>query len=739
MRTYIFFAMVIVVLVPLGFKLHNRETAAFERELEKVEQGHLIIADNLASTLERYANDITRTFDFIAANPDASWDPAALDSLLSSYNIRFVVVLDRENAVLDEIFTRDLTLPADEVINTLREEAMATETLMTGIIRVNERPLMFLARRAMPDRLVLGAFDTQFLVDQQQEIAFGEKGHAMIVDQNGLVIAHPKPEWTAASQDASRLSVVQQMMAGETGVMQFFSPPLKADMIAGYTSVPSTGWGVMVPQPISELEDAARVEAGELLRLFIILFVAAAAASWLLSGLITRPLEIMSQAVEKVRKGDQDARVPTLHRWSPTELRGLGQLFNGLLDSVAENRAMLEQSLQSARKANDDKSRTISVLSHEMRTPLNGIIGALDMIQRTSLDDTQRRYTSIIGTSSQTLLGHVNDVLEVSRLDSAIIAIKLSQFSLSDLLDDIVSETLPIANRNGDRIILSVGDDLPPLIEADRRKMRNVVANLVGNAAKFTTNGSITVTANMVSTDMVKIEVKDTGTGIAPKDLERVFEPFTVLDAEYGRTQEGTGLGLSIVAQTTEALGGEISVDSTLGRGSTFTVRMPIRAVTVAPSKVDAPLASEPAPMESSGGLKILIVDDNIINRTVLNDMVLSLGHSPTLASDGESALRAASETAFDLILMDISMPGMDGTQVSARIRDTDGPNRDTHIVAQTAHARPEDHDSFAAAGIRGVLIKPVTQDKLAMCIAEETPPAYTQPNTRDLRDVLDN
>jgi len=695
MRTYVFCAMVIVVLVPLGFKLHNREKAAFERELVKVEQGHLIIADNLASTLERYANDIRHTFDFIAANPDTRWDGAALEALLSSFNIRFVVVLGPDNQVRQSVFTTDMALPPDEVINDLRARARTTATLMTGIIRVDDRPLMFLARHIGQDQLVLGAFDTSFLVDQQQEIAFGEKGHAMIVDQNGLVIAHPKPEWTAASQDASRLSVVQMMLAGKTGVMQFFSPPLQADMIAGYTSVPSTGWGVMVPQPISELEDAARVEAGELLRLFIVLFLATTAASWVLSGVITRPLEKVSETVQKVRQGDADARVPTLPRWSPAELGALGQLLNGLLDSMAENRAMLERSLQSARQANDAKSRAISVLSHEMRTPLNGVIGALDMIERTPLDETQKKYAGIIGTSAQTLLGHVNDVLEVSRLDSASITIELSQFDLGDLLRDIVSETLPTADRNGDRIILALAPDMPSLIESDRRKMRNVVANLVGNAAKFTTDGTITVSAAMSGPDMVEIAVKDTGKGIGEADLKRVFEPFTVLDANYGRKQEGTGLGLSIVAQTTEALGGKVSVDSTLGRGSTFTVCLPIKVATGTPAQ-PAPAPMTPRQVPAPGGLQVLVVDDNEINRIVLGDMVKSLGHVPTIAVEGEGALEIAGKMAFDLILMDISMPSLDGTQVSAQLRSWDGPNRDTRIVAQTAHARPEDHDSFA-------------------------------------------
>ena len=194
------------------------------------------------------------------------------------------------------------------------------------------------------------------------------------------------------------------------------------------------------------------------------------------------------------------------------------------------------------------------------------------------------------------------------------------------------------------------------------------------------------------------------------------------------------------MAQTTEALDGKVSVDSTLGRGSTFTVCLPIKVATGMPNQ-PAPAPMAPLQVPAPGGLQVLVVDDNEINRIVLGDMVKSLGHVPTIAVDGEGALEIAGKIAFDLILMDISMPGLDGTQVSAQLRSWDGPNRDTRIVAQTAHARPEDHDSFAEAGISGVLIKPVTQEKLQACIAQDAQSFDTAmaPGAHvDLGDVLD-
>lgn len=733
MRSYIFAAMLVVVAIPFGFMMHHRQQAAFERELVKVEQAHLVIAENLASTLQRYTDDVVSTFDFLAANHDNGYDAAALDPLLRSYGIRYMAAIDVQSGSDALIYARDFALPPSEARDLLRDTTGVEQTQISGVRPVAGEPMFYLTRQSRSGVLFLAALETSYLIALQKQVAFGERGHAMIVDHRGRVIAHPNPEWTQTAKDASGLEVVQRMTGGQTGVMQFFAPPLKADVIAGYTSVPSTNWGVMVPQPISELWDAANVEAVELLKTLLLLFLLAGAAGWLLSGLIVRPLNKIAQTVVQLRDGDTSARVPPLGRATPREIGAMQSLLNGLLDNWVENRTILEKALQAAKNANASKSQAISVLSHEMRTPLNGILGATELMDSTQLDPAQRKYLGIVGTSANTLLEHVNRVLEVSRLDSSTVTIERAPVHIRDLLSDIVSENSPQAEKSGNSIVLSLADDLPRVIETDHQKLRNIVANLVSNAVKFTHGGQIHIRAALSCTDHLELTVRDTGPGIAAAQTDFVFEPFAVIDSSFGRGNEGTGLGLCIVKMSAECLGGHVRLVSDPGHGSAFSVSLPVGVLEQAQSPAK-PASMQDRGVQSGGRVnqparkRILVVDDNEINRIVLAAMIERVGHEVQTAVDGHDALGAAMVDRFDLILMDISMPEIDGTEVARLIRDHDGPNQATTIIAQTAHARPEDTDRFHSAGIQDVLIKPITQQALEKVLKGQLPQAADLP-----------
>jgi signal transduction histidine kinase len=722
MRTIIFIAMVSVALVPLAYKLQTNQATAFKRELEIVEQGHLIIARNLASTLARYAADTQNTFDFLIANRDENWQGNSLRALLDTFCLRYIGVLGPDNSVAQTVFGSTDVLPDGQLIDDLRQLANHDQTTLSGVTRVGDEPFIFLVRLGDNGQLYVGAFDLLFLVKQQAAISFGDRGHAMIVDQNGTVIAHPNPDWTRQSVDASKLPVVQRMMAGQTGVMQFFSPPLSADMIAGFTSVKETGWGVMVPQPLAELEDAAKTEASALLRTFIVLACATAAMGWFLSGFIVRPLTKVSTTVDKVREGDLSARVPTLTQPVPVEIASLRSILNDLLDRVTKNRVMLEDALKVARKSNQEISQAMSVLSHEMRTPLNGIIGATELIKEDRENRSHDTYIDIIQVSAQTLLGHVNDVLEAGKLGAAATDNVYSTVQIADWLQNIVDEATPVATQNGSRIILQLDVKLPRELTVDERKLRNIMTNLVGNAAKFTQNGKITVGIQMHPKGWMEIKVQDTGPGIPDIDQERIFQPFVVLDSSYQRKQIGSGLGLSIVSLAVEALGGILSIDSTHGVGSEFCVRIPIDTASSAsrtpPVSTPPPIGeTEKTTQETLAKMSILVVDDNTINRAVMASMVEKIGSDVTLASDGNSAVKLANEKKFDIIFMDISMPEMDGLEATRRIRQSSGPNQNTVVVAQTAHVSPPDHARFMNATLQDMLLKPVTLAALTACL----------------------
>lgn len=725
MRSYIFFSMLVLVAILVAFMLYEREQSAFDRELARVEQSHLVIAQNLASTITRYVDDMKATFDVVIENDDQDWSLETLEGLLSPYEIELLGVLDNPQDEVRVIYSDGMEVPSLEVLKRLKDRAVTGESKITEVMQISGVPYLFVVRREATEQVYFAAFNTSYLISEQKDIAIGELGHSMIVDHLGRVLAHPKPHLALHSVDVSRLPVVKRMMKRETGVMQFFAPPLKADVIAGYTYVPTTGWGVMVPQPIEELWAASSVEPGDLARTLILLCVVAVVASWVLSGMLIQPLRRLSETVKNVRDGDRGSRVPEFNFLVPRELRSMRNFLNDLLASWTHSEALMKDALISAGEANSKKSEAIAVLSHEMRTPLNGILGAISLIDCGSLDASQKKYLDISKQSANTLLGHVNHVLEVSRLENAKVKIKREAFNLDELLSGIVKENTAQAEKCGTTLSLSPFKGVPRGIVTDRSKLQDIVSNLVANAVKFTKGGKVELWVSVTSEGLLDIRVTDTGPGISKTALASIFEPFSVAHSGYDREHEGTGLGLCIAARTTEALGGNISVISNIGKGSEFRALIPFEladrdqlAITKASTEI-LDRSNQKKKTNTMQELQVLIVDDNEINRIVLEDMCRNQGCITTTANDGDDALRKVKKREFDVIFMDISMPKMDGTEATRRIRARAGPNQYTPIFAQTANASVEDHDRFRDAGIDGVLIKPLSQPKLATTLAQ--------------------
>ncbi len=575
LRSYIFICMLIVVLVPVVYVSQQREHQAFNRELEKVEQSHLIIARNLSEALSRYASDLTATFDYFVGDGVTLQGNEAAQELLATYGFRYILSFDPKGRLKGDISMTSRSLPSPELLNELRREARPNYTTITGVKQLDGEPTLFAVRRDTQENLYIGAFDTSYLSNVQKKVAFGERGHAMIVDKNGRVLAHPNPEWQRASTDVSGLEVVQRMISGDTGVMQFYAPPIQADVVSGYTNVTGPEWGVMVPQPLEELRLAAKAEVSEMMRILMVLFIVATIMSWVLSGLISKPLEQLSDTVARIQAGDMSARVPMPGAVAPVEMIGLRNVFNGLMDSLSDRKAALQQSLEVAESANAYKTKAVTVLSHEMRTPLNGIIGANELLGSTELSEPQKRYSAMIKTSSETLLKHVNDVLDASQPTQPSMTTNQSVFNLKDLLSDIVEENGPMLMSRKNSVKLDVPQDQPLIVKSDRVKIRKIASNLIANATKFSDHNTIQVIVTNEEDTDVKIRVVDSGIGIKRQDQTKIFEPFTVADGSYNRRTEGTGLGLSILASAAKSLEATFGVESEYGVGSTFWVSFP--------------------------------------------------------------------------------------------------------------------------------------------------------------------
>lgn len=378
------------------------------------------------------------------------------------------------------------------------------------------------------------------------------------------------------------------------------------------------------------------------------------------------------------------------------------------------NRLKAEEDL---RRARDDalageraKDKLLTVMSHEMRTPLTGILGSLDLLEDLSPNPEQRRYLQAMRVSSELLLHHVNDVLELSRLEAGAEPEKPSCFDLQELIAGLVDSQQANAQKYNNELTVFCSLGPLPGVIGRARSIQQVLLNLVGNALKFTRDGAVSVDVIRGEGNRVEFSVADTGKGIAEEDLERIFDDFIMVDPSYKRGSEGTGLGLAISQRLVRMMGGEITCESELGEGSLFSF-----SIDLAPAELIAPIKAETAKVVD-GSLKLLIIEDNDINRLLLEKMLKDLGHDVLSAAGGAEGVAHVEARAFDLIITDISMPEVDGLEVLRRIRNrklAEGID----IVALTAHAAAEDHARILEAGFAEVLTKPINRKALAELI----------------------
>ena len=427
--------------------------------------------------------------------------------------------------------------------------------------------------------------------------------------------------------------------------------------------------------------------------------------------LIGRRAAGLSKAAEAMADGDFEAELP---KASGDEI---GQLIHGfarMRKNVYDTQISLSEAREEAESATLAKSQFLAVMSHEIRTPLNGLLGTMQLLEATKLTKRQSRFLQTMGTSGDLLLHHVNDVLDLSRLDAGKGKIISVQFDPNNLIDEVIESMWGVAKNRGNEL-RNTTQKATELVWGDSIKIRQVLFNLISNASKFTKNGKILIEFVPSSpTHFASISVTDTGIGIAEKYLGRVFSDFEQLDTSHIRGAGGTGLGLSISKRIVEAMRGRISVDSTPEIGSTFSFSWDSAEV---PANTQ-PLADEIQPLQIDDGkcttpqvsLNILVVEDNRINRFVLHEMLKNEGHNVTEAENGKVGVEIATANRFDLIFMDISMPEFDGMEATTAIRNSLQASFDSPIVALTAHALPQDIEKFKSAGMNEVLTKPISR-----------------------------
>ncbi|HUH23238.1 MAG TPA: ATP-binding protein [Brevundimonas sp.] len=389
-----------------------------------------------------------------------------------------------------------------------------------------------------------------------------------------------------------------------------------------------------------------------------------------------------------------------------------------------EHQAHLIEELEAARDkadaANEAKSSFLGVISHELRTPMNGVLGAAQLLSATRLEGTQREYLSIIRNSGDNLLSLLNDILDMTKIEAGKMSFDVVDVQVDDLHRRITGPFEAQAEAKGLTLVSTFEGEMPAVVRGDPLRVCQVVQNLLSNAVKFTDRGEIryTVRARRISDRRVGFEfsVTDSGSGISREDLERLFQPFTQVDNSSTRKFGGTGLGLTIARRMAQIMGGDITVTSRLGEGSTFTLS--IEGEVVEWSRAEA---AEVIDADIAGGdrMNVLVVEDHPVNRMILEAWMGSAGHRTSTAENGQLAVDLARNQRFDLIIMDVNMPVMDGLTATRLIREGAGVNVDTPIVVLSASARTEDHEAGLAAGADAYLNKPIDFRSLAGLMAQ--------------------
>lgn len=447
-----------------------------------------------------------------------------------------------------------------------------------------------------------------------------------------------------------------------------------------------------------------------------------------------------------------------LERWVHAKGQGVldektGALlhFDGLMLDISEMKALSDKLLhakEAAEAANRMKSAFLANMSHEVRTPLNGILGMTELLLDTPLDDEQTEYLQLARSSARALMVIVDDLLDLARIEGGRMQIETHPFSLRQQLEVCLKPLMVEARNKGLTLTTTVQADVPDARLGDPVRFGQILTNIVGNAIKFTETGQVQVHVSGAG-QQLQCAVRDTGIGIAPDKQAFIFEEFNQVDASSTRRYGGAGLGLPISARLARLMGGTLTVQSALGQGSTFTVIVPMsinhEEAARAQLEVSKAQRHKDESPPSAQRLHVLLAEDNEINQKLAARMLEKLGHHVTVASDGQEAMEASAQVAFDLILMDMQMPRVSGLEATRAIRQREAQlGGHVPIVAMTANAMAADREACLDAGMDGYLSKPVDRASLVAEIervlgAQSAPSAPLAATPPDLRAILES
>jgi signal transduction histidine kinase/CheY-like chemotaxis protein len=531
-----------------------------------------------------------------------------------------------------------------------------------------------------------------------------------VIDSNGSLLARHPYDADLIGRPIPDAPVVRMALRNPAGTANL--PDLKGDhRLFAFHKVDAVNWVVAVG--ISRAAIIGPIDAALSQRLVLIaMIVLSSCVIGLIGGeaFVFWPLRDLARTARALERGDYSAR-PRLT--GASEVGALEHSLDRMAEAIEQrenalnaSRAALEKAVDHAKRATDAKSQFLASMSHEIRTPLSCIVGYNDLLLAQDLQPGQRRYAERIEAAAASVITVMDGILDVSRIAAGEVEIAHRPFSLTGLVDNAVSMIRPRAERKGLELTSEFSPGLPNAVLGDEARLRQVLLNLLSNAVKFTTSGGVTVQVRRKGKS-IRFSVLDTGIGIARSQHHRLFQRYFQVHHGTDHSDGGSGLGLPISKELTELMGGKLGFTSVPDHGSTFWLELAL------PQTEESTIDLRPAPARSPVAGRILVADDHEMNREITSAMLTLAGHEVDVVVDGAQALAAVRGQAYDLVLMDIEMGGMNGVEAAGQIRRLDAPAGHVPLIAMTANVLPKQLRTFEDAGMDGHLGKPFTRNQL--------------------------